>query len=40
VADPKSIIAKRFVTFAEGLMGLESTVATEKKKPNFWRRGK
>jgi pilus assembly protein CpaE len=40
IADPKAIIAKKFVGFAEGLMGVESTALAAPKKPAFWRRGK
>ena len=40
IADPKNIIAKKFVGFAEGLLGVESTAFAAPKKQAFWRRGK
>ncbi len=37
VADPKSAIAKSFLSFAETLIGMEPTAAAPKKTP-FWKR--
>jgi pilus assembly protein CpaE len=37
VADPKSPIAKSFMTFAETLTGRQTTAVTTKKTP-FWKR--
>lgn len=39
IADPKAIIAKKFVGFVEGLIGVTSAAAPVKKAP-FWKRSK
>jgi pilus assembly protein CpaE len=40
VADPKSAIAKKFLGFAESIIGIESTVEAAPKKVPFWKRGR
>jgi pilus assembly protein CpaE len=41
VADPKSAIAKKFLGFAESIIGIESTVeTTSTKKTPFWKRSR
>lgn len=39
VADPKSAIARKFIGFAEGIVGIEQQSEAPKKVP-FWRRGR
>lgn len=40
IADPKAIIAKKFVGFVEGLIGVSSIASAAKPKQTFWKRAK